>query len=66
MVAIKDFHHFKGDGLSRSERIQRIVYEMIVGSELPDDKRENATKSLKDWDVVEVDAKAGTVRKIRL
>ncbi len=42
MVAIKDFHHFKGDGLSRSERIQRIVYEMIVGSELPDDKRENS------------------------
>ncbi len=42
MGAIKDFHHFKGNGLSRSEKIQRTVYEMIVCSRLPDNKRENS------------------------
>lgn len=39
---LKDFHHFKGNTLSRSEKIQRIVTEMILTSKLPDEKRENS------------------------
>jgi uncharacterized protein len=42
MTEVRDFHHFKGSDLSRSEKIQRIVYEMIIGSELSDNKRENS------------------------
>ena len=36
------YHHFKGDKLSRSEKIQRLVVEMIIHSKLPDDKRESS------------------------
>ncbi|MBI5452038.1 HD domain-containing protein [Candidatus Gottesmanbacteria bacterium] len=39
---LTDFHHFKGNSLSRSEKIQRIVTEMILTSKLPDEKRENS------------------------
>jgi len=39
---LKDFHHFKGTGLSRSEKIQRQVVEMILTSKLTDEKRENS------------------------
>jgi uncharacterized protein len=39
---MKDFHHFKGNDLSRSEKIQRAVIEQLVKSKLPDEKRENS------------------------
>lgn len=39
---VKDFHHFKGEGLSRSERIQRKVVQLLLESELPDEKRESS------------------------
>lgn len=39
---IKDFHHFKGNELSRSEKIQRKVSEILLESKLPDEKRESS------------------------
>ncbi|MFH1181809.1 MAG: HD domain-containing protein [Candidatus Woesearchaeota archaeon] len=39
---MKDFHHFKGKDLSRSEKIQRLVVEMLLKSSVPDEKRENS------------------------
>ncbi|MBI2176406.1 hypothetical protein HYU40_03620 [Candidatus Woesearchaeota archaeon] len=39
---VRDFHHFKGGGLSRSERIQRKVVQLLLESELPDEKRESS------------------------
>lgn len=39
---VRDFHHFKGEGLSRSERIQRKVIQLLLESELPDEKRESS------------------------
>ena len=38
----KDFHHFKGEGLSRSEKIQRKVTEMLLESKIPDEERESS------------------------
>lgn len=38
----KDFHHFKGNDLSRSEKIQRKVMELILESKIPDSLRENS------------------------
>ena len=45
---IKDFHHFKGNGLSRTEKIQRKVVELILGSDLTDEKRESSAM----WELV--------------
>ncbi len=39
---VKDFHHFKGKELSRSEKIQRKVVEILLENKLPDEKRENS------------------------
>ena len=39
---IKDFHHFKGNNLSRSEKIQRAVTRLILKSKITDEKRENS------------------------
>lgn len=39
---LKDYHHFKGNDLTRSEKIQRLVTEMIMESRIPDGKRENS------------------------
>lgn len=39
---IKDFHHFKGQDLSRSEKMQRKVTEMLLESKIPDEKRESS------------------------
>ncbi|HLD24516.1 MAG TPA: HD domain-containing protein [Patescibacteria group bacterium] len=39
---LKDYHHFKGDELNRSERVQRLVTEMILKSDISDDKRESS------------------------
>ena len=36
------FHHFVGENLSRSERIERIVLEEILNSKVPDSNRENS------------------------
>lgn len=38
----KDFQHFKGNELSRSEKIQRKVVELLLKSKLPDEKRESS------------------------
>lgn len=42
MQEIKDFHHFKGNGLSRSEKIQRRVSELLLESKISDEKRESS------------------------
>ena len=39
---IKDFHHFKGNELSRSEKIQCKVLKLLLESALPDEKRESS------------------------
>jgi len=52
---IKDYHHFKGNNLSRSENVQRLVAQMILNSKIPDDQRENS----KIW---ELKHHAGTVQ----
>ncbi len=39
---IKDFHHFKGIDLSRSEKIQRKVVELLLDSKVSDEKRESS------------------------
>lgn len=38
----KDYHHYKGDQLSRSEKVERKVVELILVSEIPDSQRENS------------------------
>ncbi|MDD9953376.1 MAG: HD domain-containing protein [Candidatus Woesearchaeota archaeon] len=37
-----DYHHFKGDELSRSEKIQRHVVELLLNSDIPDEQRESS------------------------
>lgn len=39
---IKDFHHFKGSDLNKSEKVQRKVVELILESKIPDNKRESS------------------------
>ncbi|MFC1647341.1 HD domain-containing protein [Patescibacteria group bacterium] len=39
---MSDYHHFKGDNLTRSEFIQRLVTRIIMDSKVPDEKRENS------------------------
>ncbi len=39
---VKDFHHFKGNELSRSEKIQRKVVELLLKSKISDKKRESS------------------------
>ena len=36
------YHHFKGDMLSRSEKVQLIVVNHLLNSKLPEDKRESS------------------------
>jgi len=38
---VEDFHHFKGSGLTRSEKVQRKVVEVLLNG-LPDEKRESS------------------------
>lgn len=38
----KDFHHFKGSDLSRSEKVQRKIAELLLESTIPDEKRESS------------------------
>lgn len=39
---LKDFSHFKGNDLTRSEKIQRKLMEIILNSQIPDKKRESS------------------------
>ncbi len=39
---LKDFHHYKGNNLSRSEKVERKVIQLILTSRLNDSKRENS------------------------
>lgn len=39
---VKDFHHFKGNELTRSEKIQRKVVELLLNSKIPNGKRESS------------------------
>ncbi len=39
---MQDFQHFKGNNLTRSEKVQRYLTELILTSKIPDDKRETS------------------------
>lgn len=39
---LKDFHHYKGNDLSRYEKVERKVAELLLSSSLPDSKRESS------------------------
>lgn len=39
---LKDFHHYKGEGLSRFEKVERKVMEIILSTKVLDDKREES------------------------
>ena len=52
---LKDYHHFKGNSLNRSEKIQKLVTQLIVDSRLTDNQRESS----KVW---ELKHHAGTVQ----
>ncbi|MBI3443746.1 HD domain-containing protein [Candidatus Woesebacteria bacterium] len=54
-LMLKHYHHFKGNDLTRSEKIQRQVTEMILESKISDENRENS----KVW---ELKHHAGTVQ----
>lgn len=38
----KDFHHYKGNELSRFEKVERKIIELILASKIPDSKREDS------------------------
>lgn len=42
MNKLKDFHHYKGDDLTRFEKVERKVMEMISSSEISDGQREDS------------------------
>ncbi len=42
MNQLKDFHHYKGSDLSRSEKVERKVVELLLSTKLPDEKRESS------------------------
>lgn len=39
---LKDFHHYKGDELSRSEKVERKVADLLLQTKLLDSKRESS------------------------
>lgn len=39
---LKDFSHFKGNDLTRSEKIQRDLFKLILASKVPDSKRDSS------------------------
>lgn len=39
---LKDFHHFKGDDLSRFEKVERKIIELVINSSIPDSEREDS------------------------
>ena len=40
--SFKDFHHYKGNELSRAEKVERRVAELILSSHLHDSERESS------------------------
>lgn len=42
MSNLKDFHHYKGNDLTRFEKVERKVVELLLASKLPDNKRESS------------------------
>lgn len=41
-IKMKYFHHYKGNDLTRYEKVERKVMEMIDSSKVPDDEREDS------------------------
>lgn len=39
---LKDFHHYKGDELTKFEKVERKIMEMITSSEIDDSEREDS------------------------
>jgi len=39
---LKDFHHYKGSGLTRSEKVERKVVELLLSSKISDDQRDSS------------------------
>lgn len=39
---LKDHHHYKGNSLTPSEKVERKVVELLLHSSLPDDERESS------------------------
>lgn len=39
---MSSYHHFKGTNLSRSEHIQRLVFERAINSKIPNSERESS------------------------
>lgn len=39
---LKDFHHYKGNDLTRFEKVERKVIELIFSSKVPDNQREDS------------------------
>ncbi|MBF8250280.1 MAG: hypothetical protein HW400_881 [Candidatus Levybacteria bacterium] len=39
---LKDYHHFKGDDLTRFEKVERKVIELVMNSSVPDSEREDS------------------------
>lgn len=39
---MKKYHHFKGNGLSKYEKVQRKVVEILLNSKMPDSRRESS------------------------
>jgi|SRR5665213_1700534 len=42
MSDLQDFHHYKGDNLTPAEKVERNVAELLLNTELPDNKRESS------------------------
>lgn len=40
--SLKDFHHYKGNYLTRFEKVERKVIDLLLTSKLPDNKRESS------------------------
>ena len=38
---LKDFHHYKGDDLTKFEKVERKVIQLILDSKIPDSERED-------------------------
>lgn len=39
---LKDFHHYKGSDLTRSEKVERKVVELLLSSKISDDQRDSS------------------------
>lgn len=39
---LKDFHHYKGNDLTRFEKVERKAIELILSSKIPDSQREDS------------------------